>query len=75
MIICRNVVIYFTEEAKHKIYLDFNRALRIGGYYMTGGTEPLLYYRQYGFENVAPSFYKKTGDPKLEAETGQWSLS
>lgn len=75
LIICRNVVIYFTEEAKHKIYLDFNRALRIGGYYMTGGTEPLLYYRQYGFENVAPSFYKKTGDPKLEAETGQWSLS
>ena len=30
---------------------------------MTGGTEPILYYRQYGFENVAPSFYKKLVPP------------
>ncbi len=73
LIICRNVVIYFTEEAKQKIYLDFNRSLRVGGYYLTGGTEPILYYRQFGFENVAPSFYKKTG-PAKEAEAGQWSL-
>lgn len=74
LIICRNVVIYFTEEAKEKIYLGFNQALRDGGYFMTGGTEPILYYRQYGFENVAPSFYKKVGLPKPELEAGPWSL-
>ena len=63
MISCRNVVIYFTEEAKNKLYYQFNQALRLGGYFLAGGTEPLLYYRQLGFENVAPSFYKKVGAP------------
>ncbi|MBA2133066.1 protein-glutamate O-methyltransferase CheR [Hydrogenispora sp. UU3] len=70
LIICRNVVIYFTEEAKQKIYVDFNRALRVGGYFLTGGTEPILYYRQYGFENVAPSFYQKIGPPMSTAGPG-----
>lgn len=74
LIVCRNVVIYFTEEAKKKIYLGFNQALRVGGYFMTGGTEPILYYRYYGFQSIAPSFYKKIGPPKPEAEAGQWSL-
>jgi len=63
LISCRNVVIYFTEEAKNRLYKQFNQALRIGGYFMAGGTEPLLYYRQLGFDNTAPSFYKKVGDP------------
>ncbi|NLM38081.1 MAG: protein-glutamate O-methyltransferase CheR [Firmicutes bacterium] len=75
LIICRNVVIYFTEEAKHKIYVGFNRALRAGGYFLTGGTEPLLYYRHYGFENVATSFYQKIGPPSENLEAGHWSLS
>ncbi|HHT47673.1 MAG TPA: protein-glutamate O-methyltransferase CheR [Firmicutes bacterium] len=74
LIICRNVVIYFTEEAKNKLYRDFNQALRMGGYLLTGGTEPILYYRQFGFENVALSFYQKTGTPQSEEDELQRSL-
>lgn len=59
LIICRNVVIYFTEEAKNELYKKFYRSLRPGGYFLVGGTEPLLNYKALGFENIASSFYKK----------------
>ncbi len=59
LIVCRNVVIYFTEEAKRELYEKFMRALNPGGYLMVGGTEPILAYRQMGFENPLTSFYRK----------------
>lgn len=59
LIICRNVVIYFTETAKNTLYRKFWDALRPGGYLLVGGTEPLLQYRQMGFVNPLTSFYKK----------------
>ena len=59
LIICRNVVIYFTEEAKKILYQKFFEALNPGGYLMVGGTEPLLTYRQLGFDNPLTSFYRK----------------
>jgi len=62
LIVCRNVVIYFTEEVKNELYIRFNRALRMGGYLLVGGTEPLLNYKQLGFESVCYSFYKKVQD-------------
>lgn len=62
LIACRNVVIYFTEEVKNGLYIKFNRSLRMGGYLLVGGTEPLLNYYQLGFESVCYSFYKKVKD-------------
>lgn len=62
LIICRNVVIYFTEEAKKMLYLKFFNALKPGGYLMVGGTEPLLNYRHLGFENITTAFYRKPLD-------------
>ncbi len=59
LIVCRNVVIYFTEEAKRELYLKFMKALNPGGYLMVGGTEPILAYRQMDFENPLTSFYRK----------------
>lgn len=59
LIICRNVVIYFTEAAKNTMYKKFYNSLKTGGYLLVGGTEPLLTYRQLGFENIWPSFYRK----------------
>lgn len=59
LIICRNVVIYFTEEAKNKLYQKFINSLKLGGYFMVGGTEPLLFYHQLGLENPLTSFYRK----------------
>ena len=31
LIVCRNVIIYFTEEAKHVLYQKFAKALKPGG--------------------------------------------
>jgi len=59
LIICRNVVIYFTEAAKNELYRKFYQSLRSGGYFMVGGTEPLLNYKALGFENISSSIYKK----------------
>ena len=66
--------IYFTEEAKNQLYLGFNRSLRDGGYFLAGGTEPILYYRQFGFDNVGLSYYRKIGPPQLETEDSLRSL-
>jgi chemotaxis protein methyltransferase CheR len=59
LIICRNVVIYFTEQAKNILYEKFYAALKPGGYLLVGGTEPILNYRQLGFIHSATSFYQK----------------
>lgn len=42
LILCRNVVIYFTKELKEKLYMDFYNALSLGGYFVMGKTETLL---------------------------------
>ncbi|MGD8400722.1 MAG: protein-glutamate O-methyltransferase CheR [Bacillota bacterium] len=59
LIVCRNVVIYFTEDAKNKLYYRFIAALRPGGYILVGGTEPILQYRNFGLEHKLSSFYQK----------------
>jgi chemotaxis protein methyltransferase CheR len=59
LILCRNVVIYFTEEAKERIYRGFFQALRPGGVLFVGGTERLTDHRAIGYELVLPFFYRK----------------
>ncbi|MDQ0883382.1 chemotaxis methyl-accepting protein methylase [Peribacillus sp. V2I11] len=34
LIVCRNVLIYFTEEAKHILYEKFSASLRSGGVFL-----------------------------------------
>ncbi len=58
LILCRNVVIYFTEEAKDELYRRFHRALRPGGILFVGGTESLLKAREMGFASASPFFYR-----------------
>ncbi len=36
LIVCRNVMIYFTEEAKDQIYQNFSKSLRPGGILFVG---------------------------------------
>lgn len=64
LICCRNVVIYFTEEAKEKLYARFFRALKPGGILFVGSTERISNSQQLGFEQPYSFFYKKpiTGD-------------
>lgn len=59
LILCRNVVIYFTDAAKERIYRGFFRALRPGGVLFVGGTERLADHRALGFELIRPFFYRK----------------
>ncbi|HCF89211.1 MAG TPA: hypothetical protein DER58_10755, partial [Firmicutes bacterium] len=59
LIICRNVVIYFTEQAKNAIYNRFWDSLKPNGYLFVGGTEPLLNSRKFGFDTTITGFYRK----------------
>lgn len=61
LIICRNVVIYFTDEAKHELYSKFSRALRPGGILFVGSTEQIFSPSQYDFEPADTFFYRKKG--------------
>lgn len=59
LIVCRNVMIYFTEEAKDQIYHKFSKALRPGGILFVGSTEQIFNPSQYGFEVEDTFFYRK----------------
>lgn len=58
LILCRNVVIYFTEDAKDELYRKFHRALKPGGILFVGGTESLLKARDLGYASASPFFYR-----------------
>ncbi len=60
LIVCRNVMIYFTEEAKHILYGKFAQALRPGGLLFVGSTEQIFSPSQYGLETADTFFYRKT---------------
>lgn len=59
LIVCRNVVIYFTQEAKSTLYQKFHAALRPGGILFLGGTEIIPRPQDIGFRNKGVSFYVK----------------
>lgn len=59
LIICRNVMIYFTEEAKQKLYAQFSRALRHGGILFVGSTEQIFRPQQYQLESIETFFYRR----------------
>ncbi|MFD0670413.1 CheR family methyltransferase [Cohnella sp. GCM10027633] len=60
LIVCRNVMIYFTEEAKHMLYGKFAQALKPGGLLFVGSTEQIFSPGQYGLETADTFFYRKT---------------
>ncbi|PKM95849.1 MAG: chemotaxis protein CheR [Firmicutes bacterium HGW-Firmicutes-1] len=62
LIVCRNVLIYFTEEAKDEIYIKFNQALKKEGILFVGSTEQIIQPQKYGFEAIRSFFYKKVSD-------------
>jgi chemotaxis protein methyltransferase CheR len=59
LIVCRNVLIYFTEEAKLEVFKKFQQALRPNGYLFIGSTEQILQARSIGFEPQHSFFYRK----------------
>ncbi|MGE5397791.1 MAG: CheR family methyltransferase [Chitinophagales bacterium] len=59
LILCRNVVIYFTEETKEKLYRRFVGALRQNGVLFIGSTEQIFQVKELGLETLATFFYRK----------------
>ncbi len=59
LIVCRNVMIYFTENAKQKIIYSFSKSLRPGGILFVGSTEQFLKTELHDLFPIAPFLYKK----------------
>lgn len=59
LIVCRNVLIYFTEEAKDEIFRKYYESLSPGGILFLGSTEQMMNYRQVGYERKASFFFGK----------------
>jgi len=59
LIACRNVVIYFTEEAKDILYHKFTDSLNTGGILFTGSTEHLFGKNYLGLQSISTFFYQK----------------
>ncbi|MDR3587734.1 MAG: protein-glutamate O-methyltransferase CheR [Desulfosporosinus sp.] len=58
-IVCRNVVIYFTDEAKEMLYKKFTASLPSGGILFTGSTEHLFGMNNLGLKPISSFFYQK----------------
>jgi len=59
LIVCRNVIIYFTNEAKMELYKRFLAALRPGGTLFVGGTEIIPHPAEIGFRSQGISLYTR----------------
>jgi chemotaxis protein methyltransferase CheR len=58
LIACRNVVIYFTDDAKGTLYARFRDSLAPGGYIFVGGTERIFNANEIGLSSRYPFFYE-----------------
>ena len=59
LIVCRNVLIYFTEEAKTEIYKKFNTSLKKDGILFVGSTEQIIQAQTLGYATAKSFFYRK----------------
>jgi len=60
LIVCRNVLIYFTEDAKRMLYAKFAGALKPGGLLFVGSTEQIIAPGNYGLETADTFFYRRS---------------
>lgn len=59
LLVCRNVLIYFTDDAKDGIYKGFVKSLKKNGILFVGSTEQIIGPDRYGLETFQSFFYKK----------------
>lgn len=59
LIVCRNVLIYFTDEAKKEVYEKFVAALKTSGILFIGSTEQVIEYKEIGYKRRYSFFYEK----------------
>ncbi len=58
-VICRNVTIYFKNEAKNEVYRKINESLVQGGIFFTGATEAIYNPASFGFRKLSTFLYEK----------------
>lgn len=58
-IVCRNVLIYFTEEAKDDIFAKFYQSLSHKGILFIGSTEQIINFKQMGYNRRDSFYYEK----------------
>lgn len=59
LVLCRNVLIYFTEEGKRHVIGKLARSLRPGGVLFVGATEAIFAPKNYGLSQMLPFFYSR----------------
>ena len=59
LIVCRNVLIYFTEEAKEDVFRKFQKSLKPGGFLFIGSTEQIINHKDIGYDRRNSFFYEK----------------
>jgi len=59
IIVCRNVIIYFSEIVRDNLYQKFHKSLKPDGILFLGGSEVVLRPSQQGFSMLHPAFYRK----------------
>ena len=59
MIVCRNVLIYFTDEAKSEVFRKFYQSLADGGVLFIGSTEQIINHKEIGYHRASSFFYEK----------------
>lgn len=59
LILCRNVLIYFTDEAKDHIYKNFHNSLDENGILFVGSTEQIIMPEKYNLKSSKMFFYEK----------------
>lgn len=59
MIVCRNVLIYFTEEAKDEVFRKFYHSLKPGGILFIGSTEQIINHKDMGYERKNSFYYER----------------
>lgn len=57
LIVCRNVLIYFTEEAKDDVFRKFRKSLVNDGVLFIGSTEQIMNYRDMNYGRLNSFFY------------------
>ncbi len=65
LIACRNVTIYFTEEAKEKLNQRFYESLRENGILFVGATDFMINAAKLGFSKSGSGFYQKRSSASL----------
>jgi chemotaxis protein methyltransferase CheR len=59
LIVCRNVLIYFLDDDRHRIIRELAQHLAGDGILFLGGTEVLLSPNEFGLQQIGPALYRR----------------